>query len=816
MNCREHQEFFSDLYDGNLTPDRRRELEAHLASCPECRAEYGEFSESLHALREGAVPVPGEPFVRKVVETVRGETERIALFQNTGMRRPTTRRATAVRRATWAFPAMAASALVAFTAGILIQKQATDQEIRDLQHQVANSQREPVRTPDLRPTTTTQQIIEQFLKEENIVKVDGDWMSATVHDRLKKGEMQVEGQWVDANKEIERRVAAGVAKTDGGVDVQALRERVIEELGLVKRGELMIPRAWAEALDKGQVLAANGETKDLEELVGDRFRELGFVKLDGKWMTPEQRTEILAARRIEKGDATAASAGLVRALDGLEIGPPLGFRNLMLYPLVAKGERPPAMATLPEAMAALEFVDEGNALQVRVKNKGDGDVALFAGELLVGGRHDRVVARDVIVPGKKDRAVEVFDVEPGQLRPEDKKAFPKTGGTGAHLASLGLRRLLNEEVGQAGVWASMVAPAGRMPPLDLYRDHKSAIAEYRAALKDLRAPNPNIVGVAVAVGDSIAAIEIFGSPALFASQFDRVLDAASLEAIIAHEREIRFPSELAASPLAVKRLAEAAFSAEQDVEGDGVVLRRGGRPLGRALVSGGEVVRVLLFPDGPEPRRSGVELAIAAPKAAHVLQAYLNRLQAPNGTRKAATIREMAMLPGPRVYEAVLAQAKPGSPFRRDAVEALGLRGDPAASDQLVRWLKESRQEKTLSMYPVLAQALARLGSEDGAEALIEDLDPKSPGPLAKAAAEHLPALLSGLRNLNALESSVGNAINALSRIEAPSDSHGMPWPHRTLFLLTGKNYAKPSDYVIWWNNPQDRRDFLEKFTPRR
>jgi hypothetical protein len=107
MNCREHQEFFSDLYDGNLPPDRRRELESHLASCPECRAEYGELSESLHALREGAVPVPGDPFVHRVVETVRSETERIALFQNTGVRRPTTR---GRRRpgGLWALPAIAA------------------------------------------------------------------------------------------------------------------------------------------------------------------------------------------------------------------------------------------------------------------------------------------------------------------------------------------------------------------------------------------------------------------------------------------------------------------------------------------------------------------------------------------------------------------------------------------------------------------------------------------------------------------------------------------------------------------------------------
>ena len=58
MNCRERQEFFSDLYDGNLPVDRRGDLEAHLSSCADCRGEYETFSASLHALREAAPATP--------------------------------------------------------------------------------------------------------------------------------------------------------------------------------------------------------------------------------------------------------------------------------------------------------------------------------------------------------------------------------------------------------------------------------------------------------------------------------------------------------------------------------------------------------------------------------------------------------------------------------------------------------------------------------------------------------------------------------------------------------------------------------------
>ena len=806
MNCREHQEFFSDLYDGNLSPERRRELEAHLAECAECRTEYEEFSSSLHALREGNVPVPGDTFVRRIVDTARSETERIALFQNTGVRRPTTRRTVAPRRPLWAIPAVAAAALAAFALGFLVQKQAADQEIRELQEQISRAENRPaIKNPE--PVQfDNQKFIEQFAKEQGLSLVGGKWISTEIRDRLEKGETKIDGKWVDAGKEIERLKSEMAKGAPGELDPKALEARVFEQHDLVQRGAWILPRKWAEGLDKGQALGANGEIKDLEELAADKLRDLGFVKLDGKWMTSEQRTQMLAARSIQKGDGSAAPAALVRALDGLVIGPPLGFRNLMIYPLVAAGDRAVAVSTLPEAQDKLEFVDEGNALQVKVKNKGDADVALFAGELLAGGRHDRVIARDMIVPARKDRTVDVFDVEPAQLRAADKTAFAKSG---ARLASLGLCRLLNEEVGQGGVWAFI---AGRTPPMDQHRDHKAAMAEFRTAYQDLRAPNPNIVGVAVVVGDAIATIEVFGSPALFASQFERVLESAALEAIVANDREIRFPSDLAASPLGVKRLAESAFGADAETEGDAVVMRRNGRTLGRMLTAGGEPVRAIFFPDGPESRRSAVDLAIGGPKVTHVLQAYLARLQQPNGNRKPALIREMAMLPGADARNAVIGMAK--GQYRKEAVEALGLRGDPAAGEVIVRWLKESRKEGQ-AMYPELAKALAHIASEEGGQALAEDLDSKDVR-IAKAAAENLPGLLNGLRNLNALETIMTNAITALSRIEATPDSHGTTWPHRALMALTQKNFAKPSEYSLWWSLPNNRADFLERFTPRR
>jgi anti-sigma factor RsiW len=49
----EHEGFendFSEYYEGGLSPARRAELEAHLAACARCRAEYERFREAVSQL----------------------------------------------------------------------------------------------------------------------------------------------------------------------------------------------------------------------------------------------------------------------------------------------------------------------------------------------------------------------------------------------------------------------------------------------------------------------------------------------------------------------------------------------------------------------------------------------------------------------------------------------------------------------------------------------------------------------------------------------------------------------------------------------
>jgi anti-sigma factor RsiW len=61
---------FSDLYDKALPRARAGEVEAHLAACERCRAEYQKFQDALGAL-SGLHRVPAPPnFDDQVAETI--------------------------------------------------------------------------------------------------------------------------------------------------------------------------------------------------------------------------------------------------------------------------------------------------------------------------------------------------------------------------------------------------------------------------------------------------------------------------------------------------------------------------------------------------------------------------------------------------------------------------------------------------------------------------------------------------------------------------------------------------------------------------
>jgi hypothetical protein len=97
------------------------------------------------------------------------------------------------------------------------------------------------------------------------------------------------------------------------------------------------------------------------------------------------------------------------------ISPPTTVRNLTAWFIsVPPGEEIPNYTVLEEAMKNQpELLHEtGNVNELLIENPGDKDLFIQAGDIVKGGRQDRTLGADFIVPAKSGKVpIPVFCVE---------------------------------------------------------------------------------------------------------------------------------------------------------------------------------------------------------------------------------------------------------------------------------------------------------------------------------------------------------------------------------------------------------------------
>ena len=175
-----------------------------------------------------------------------------------------------------------------------------------------------------------------------------------------------------------------------------------------------------------------------------------------------------------------------------------------------------------------------------VDNRGKSHVVMLAGEILIGGKQDRVLRQDVLIPPLSGpRNVGVLCVEQGRW------AGPTSQFQSQEmLAAPSLRQKLMDKADQSAVWrevdraARAAAPpaAASPPPSGTSYQRVYASPDVLRATKDVeRAIDPTrpaaALGAAVFVGSRFAGIDAFSEPPLFARQWPKLLRAYAVDAL---------------------------------------------------------------------------------------------------------------------------------------------------------------------------------------------------------------------------------------------------------------------------------------------
>lgn len=242
--------------------------------------------------------------------------------------------------------------------------------------------------------------------------------------------------------------------------------------------------------------------------------------------------------------SAAPVAGLTELMDGYALGEPILYENAAFVPVLST--TPPAdepvddTITLAEAkkngwVEIIELPGDEQVSLLKVRNNGPKPLLLLSGELLLGGKQDRVVAKDTIVPAGETKDVEVFCVEHGRW--DGMSRSFEYGGT---MVPDKVRKSA-QYGGQAEVWGEV---AEKNETLAQPRNGRNASSirtflndeGVQKKLKDAvgtvgsKLDQPKVVGVLFILNGEIQTLELFDTPSLFKRAHRPILESFLAEA----------------------------------------------------------------------------------------------------------------------------------------------------------------------------------------------------------------------------------------------------------------------------------------------
>ena len=310
-------------------------------------------------------------------------------------------------------------------------------------------------------------------------------------------------------------------------------------------------------------------------------------------------------------------------LDHAKLLDPIQVDSLTLTPIVATGPTDPAgdqLLVLDEAMAAkqvtIKEISDGSVNSLTFVNKAPQPVFLLAGEVIIGGKQDRIIGRNTVIPANTTQEVPVFCVEHGRWTVETKEF-----ATARALAHGRLRGQASYRA-QRDVWNEVAAKNVARKTVnssDTYRrvaqqQSDGTLGRMEKQVDEALARLPaadrsRMVGYAVALNGDVATVDVFASPSLFKKLETKLVRSYLTEAIdIAARKDIKPPTSTEVKAF----MADAEKAAEQ---------RSYDTPAAETSVKGGERAfkAKVGYKKAAPPGASGNAGAAAAPEPAQTV-----------------------------------------------------------------------------------------------------------------------------------------------------------------------------------------------------
>lgn len=232
---------------------------------------------------------------------------------------------------------------------------------------------------------------------------------------------------------------------------------------------------------------------------------------------------------------------------------PLTYKNLRLYPIKAKTILKEQTKHIENYTSLKEALDEKKIRITEKEGKGEGaevntlyaqnissdTLFLMAGEVIQGGKQDRVIGEDVVIPPNSGRVkLPVYCVEQGRWSAGRANGNNFTGYFA--VSGQSVRKAVEVEKNQSRVWQKVAdanaknkvhTSTSAYTALSSAADYQKTEKEYFNVLQPRLAAEKDIVGVIVVSGDKVIGCEIFATEQLFRKLSDNLLRSYIHEAV---------------------------------------------------------------------------------------------------------------------------------------------------------------------------------------------------------------------------------------------------------------------------------------------
>lgn len=230
-----------------------------------------------------------------------------------------------------------------------------------------------------------------------------------------------------------------------------------------------------------------------------------------------------------------------RFIDRLNVGQPISYKNLVIYPLTVQPLMNIDIVTLDEAMdrdwLQIREIGSGEVNHVELKNRGTSMVFIMTGEILAGAKQDRMVGQDLLIPAKSGwLRTPVYCVEHGRW-----VSSSATFKSAREVAPGELRQRARITEDQSEVWDAIASSqqklgivSGTSTVRANYEDGvvKEELAAYAGKFDRLPRLDPKTVGVVVVTGGRVLCVDIFADNNLLSKVWSKLLRSYAMDAII--------------------------------------------------------------------------------------------------------------------------------------------------------------------------------------------------------------------------------------------------------------------------------------------